>query len=205
MNLHLEILVEEPSLKESLLKLLPKILSQETTFTIHPYRGKEDLLKKLPSRLQGYKAWIPNNYKIIILIDEDRKDCLELKEKLEKIASESGFITKSKAKMGETYTVINRIVVEELEAWFFGDPVALHHAYPKLSQSLTKKARYRIPDQIAGGTWEALEQELQRVGYFMGGLPKIEVAKTVSQYMEPQRNTSASFQLFYQTLLELKR
>jgi hypothetical protein len=39
----------------------------------------------------------------------------------------------------------------------------------------------------------------------MGGLPKIEVAKTVSQYMEPQRNTSASFQLFYQTLLELKR
>ena len=132
MNLHLEILVEEPSLKESLLKLLPKILSQETTL------------------------------------------------------------------------VINRIVVEELEAWFFGDPVALHHAYPKLPQSLTQKARYRIPDQIAGGTWEALEQELQRVGYFMGGLPKIEVAKTVSQYMEPQRNSSASFQLFYQTLLELK-
>ena len=204
MNLHLEILVEEPSLKESLLKLLPKILSPETTFTIHPYRGKEDLLKKLPSRLQGYKAWLPNNYKILILIDEDRQDCLELKEKLENIASESGFITKSKAKMGETYTVINRIVVEELEAWFFGDPVALHHAYPKLPQSLTQKARYRIPDQIAGGTWEALEQELQRVGYFMGGLPKIEVAKTVSQYMEPQRNSSASFQLFYQTLLELK-
>lgn len=205
MNLHLEILVEEPSLKESLLKLLPKILSQETTFMIHPYRGKEDLLKKLPSRLQGYKAWIPNHYKILILIDEDRQDCLELKEKLEKIASESGFITKSKAKMGETYTVINRIVVEELEAWFFGDPVALHDAYPKLPQSLTQKARYRIPDQIPGGTWEALEHELQQVGYFMGGLPKIEVAKTVSQYMEPQRNTSASFQLFYQTLLELKR
>ena len=83
MKLHLEILVEEPSLKESLLKLLPKILSPETTFTIHPYRGKEDLLKKLPSRLQGYKAWIPNHYKIIVLIDEDRQDCLELKEKLD--------------------------------------------------------------------------------------------------------------------------
>ncbi|BAQ59770.1 hypothetical protein GM3708_175 [Geminocystis sp. NIES-3708] len=54
--MNLEFLVEEASLKEALQNLLPKILSSEIAFNIHDFRGKEDLLKKLPNRLKGYKA-----------------------------------------------------------------------------------------------------------------------------------------------------
>ncbi len=204
LDLHLEFLVEESSLKEALNHLLPKILLPKITFNIHPFRGKEDLLKNLPNRLQGYKAWMPENYKIIVLIDEDRQDCKELKQKLENIAQNTGLATKSSKIFDQNYSVINRIVIEELESWFFGDPAAVHRAYPKISLSLGEKAKYRNPDKITGGTWEALQKELQSVGYYAGGLSKNEAARNISQHMQPERNTSSSFQVFYRTLLELQ-
>jgi len=203
MTTHLEFLVEESSLKESLNQLLPKILPQEISFAIHSYRGKDDLLNKLPSRLQGYKAWMPSHYKIIVLIDEDRQDCKALKQKLEDIALNSGLTTKSKANSIGPYQVINRIVIEELEAWFFGDPIAICTAYPKVPASIGGKSKYRIPDRISGGTWEALERELQQAGYHAGGLSKNEASRKISEYMEPSRNSSASFQVFYRTLQHL--
>jgi hypothetical protein len=62
--------------------------------------------------------------------------------------------------------------VDELEAWLFGASDALHAAFPRISQSIGEKANYRNPDVIAGGTWEALERELQQVHYFRVGMPK---------------------------------
>lgn len=57
--MHLEVLVEEPSLGEVLLNLLPKILPKEVDFKIHSFQGKKNLLKQLPNRLKGYSEWIP--------------------------------------------------------------------------------------------------------------------------------------------------
>ncbi|NET89368.1 MAG: hypothetical protein F6K45_14945 [Kamptonema sp. SIO1D9] len=56
--MHLEFLVEEYSSQVFLELILPKILDRDITFNIHPFQGKPDLLKKLPARLKGYKAWI---------------------------------------------------------------------------------------------------------------------------------------------------
>jgi hypothetical protein len=99
--------------------------------------------------------------------------------------------------------VVNRIAVEELEAWFFGDTGALRAAFPHVPPTLGQKAPYRNPDEIKGGTWEALERELQRSGYFRGGLPKIEAARTIARYMEPERNGSRSFCHFRNALVDL--
>ena len=93
--------------------------------------------------------------------------------------------------------------MEELEAWFFGDPAAMVMAYPGVPMSLGAKAPYRNPDKVAGGTWEAFERVVQRAGYFGGGLPKIEVAREMAKHMEPSRNNSASFQTFVQGLSAL--
>jgi hypothetical protein len=82
--------------------------------------------------LKGYQAWLPPDWKIVILIDKDREDCLELKEKLEIMAISSGLITKSSCQKDKSFQVLNRIVVEELEAWFFGDVQAIRQAYPKV-------------------------------------------------------------------------
>lgn len=170
--MHFEFLVEEASLESALTQILPKFLPSTVTFKIHGFRGKTDLLAKLPNRLNGYQAWLPPDWKIVILIDEDREDCLKSKQQLEIMAISAGLITKSSCKKDKSFQVLNRIVVEELEAWFFGDVDAICQAYPKVSTNLANQEPYRDPDAIKGGTWEALERVLKKAGYHQGGLEK---------------------------------
>jgi Domain of unknown function (DUF4276) len=200
--LHLEFLVEEASLESALIQLLPKILPSTVSSKIHAFRGKTDLLAKLPNRLKGYQAWLPPDWKIVVLIDEDREDCLKLKKQLEDIAILAGLITKSSCQKNKSFQVLNRIVVEELEAWFFGDVEAICQAYPKVSANLATQQPYRDPDAIKGGTWEALERVLRRAGYHQGGLEKYKASSEISKYMNPESNRSKSFQVFCQGLLE---
>jgi hypothetical protein len=201
--MHIEFLVEEPSAEAALSNILPKVFEPTTSFAIHPYQGKQDLLKKLPSRLRGYKAWLPGDWRIVVLIDADDEDCRRLKGRLEDIAQNSNLLTKSVTRNSSNFQVLNRLAIEELEAWFFGDVEALHATYPRISLNLGNKAKYRDPDSIAGGTWEALERELKRVGYYSGGLSKISAAREISLHMVPERNRSHSFQVFRQGLLEI--
>ena len=126
--MHIKFLLEEPSAEAVLNAILPKILSENISFELHVFKGKQDLLRKLPTRLQVYSKWIPDDWRIIVLIDEDRRDCHELKAKLEQAAQEAGFVTKSSAASNEHFQVVNRLAIEELEAWFFGDIEALHEA-----------------------------------------------------------------------------
>jgi len=202
--MHIEFLVEEPSAEASLRNLVPKIVPG-IDFQFRVFQGKQDLLSKLPSRLKGYSKWIPADWRIVVLVDEDRQDCLELKRKLECAAKDAGLITKTCAESNSAFQVLNRISVEELEAWFFGDVEAICQAYPRGPSSLGTRSNYRDPDTILGGTSEALERVLQRNGYFKGGLAKIEAAKAISDYMDPDRNKSNSFQIFRDGLRDMVR
>ncbi|HOY67093.1 MAG TPA: DUF4276 family protein [Candidatus Ozemobacteraceae bacterium] len=193
--MHIECLVEESSARAALENLLPKMLPSDVTFQIHHFNGKPELLRELPKRLKGYRKWLPEDYRIVVLLDEDRSDCRQLKQQLEEAALSAGFTTKSLAKNGR-FTVLNRIVVEELEAWFFGDMEAVAKAFPRVAPKIGSKKKYRYPDAITGGTWEALERVLQRAGYFPAGIAKIITAREISRWMEPERNTSQSFQAF---------
>jgi len=199
---HLEVFVEEQSAEEALKNLIPKIIGADHSFQIHPFQGKQQLLKELPSRLKGikYMLSLPDVY-VIVLIDRDQNDCKALKAKLEEIAKSAGLFTKSHPGREGTFQVVNRLAIEELEAWFFGDVKAIHIVYPKISSTLGKKRKYRNPDAIRGGTWEALERELKQKGYYSGGLPKIEVAREISKRMDPTRNLSQSFRIFRDALL----
>ncbi|MCL5884276.1 MAG: DUF4276 family protein [Deltaproteobacteria bacterium] len=194
--MHLEILVEEPSAEAALSNLLPKILERRASFRIHSFRGKQDLLSRLPDRLRGYASWMPSDWRIVVLVDRDAEDCKVLKKRLEKISADTGLVTKTRARSRKVLQVVNRLAVEELEAWYFGDVEALVSAYPGVSPALGRKTKYRDPDAIAGGTWEALERVLKRAGYYPGGLSKIEAAKSISMNMIPERNRSHSFQVF---------
>jgi len=174
--MHVEFLVEEPSAEATLLNIVPKML-QDVTFRIHPFQGKQDLLNKLLPRLKGYRNWLPEDWKIVVLVDADDEDCKELKVKLEEKAETAGLMTKSR-RTGESYfQVLNRLAIEELEAWFFGDVDALHAVYPRVSLNLGKN--------------------------FRAGFSKISVARDVSVNMVPERNRSKSFQVFHEGLLSL--
>jgi hypothetical protein len=132
-------------------------------------------------------------------------DCHEIKSKLERAAIQARLITKSSAGSIPRFQVLNRLAIEELEAWFFGDIQALHTAYPRISLGLGNRARYQDSDAIIGGTWEALARELKRAGYFPGGFSQITAAREISKFMAPERNRSKSFQVFRQGLIEMTR
>ena len=198
--MHLEFLVEEESAEAALQNLVPKIVGPGISFAFHVHQGKRDLLSKLPGRLRGYRRWLLEDWRIVTLVDEDRQDCKELKTELERFASVAGMRTQSQVPPGSEFQVLNRLAIEELEARFFGDIDALVAAFPKIPKALGKRSRFRNPDAIKGGTWEALEQVMKEAGYYPSGLPKIEVARKVSEQMVPDRNRSRSFQIFREGL-----
>ena len=173
---HLEVLVEEPSMEALLRGLLPRILG-DVTFEVYPSQCKDELLDRLPARLRGYAGWLPSSWRIVVVVDRDEDDCRELKRRLEGMTAAAGLVSRTRS-AGGSYSVVHRIVIEELEAWYFGDWDAVRQAYPRVSPTVPTREKYRDPDRIRGGTWEAFERVLKRNGYFETGLRKIEAHGT---------------------------
>jgi hypothetical protein len=197
---HVEFLVEEPSMEAALRALLPKVLGQ-IELEIHRFQGKSDLRRELPNRLRGYASWLPPSWRIVVVIDRDSEACEELKRELDDAARAAGLGLRTST--GAPWQVVNRLAIEELEAWFFGDWTAVRAAYPRVPATIPSKQPYRACDAIRGGTWEAFERVLQQAGYFTGGLRKIEVAREVAGHMVPSRNRSPSFGKLLEILTEL--
>ncbi len=189
------VFVEEYSMEAALEQLLPRMLG-DIEFQIIRFQCKDDLLKQAPARLRAYATWLPASWRILILVDRDNDDCVALKSMLESMVASARLLTKTAAGQDQRFQVVNRIVIEELEAWFFGDWDAVRSAFPRVPTTTPKKAGFRDPDAIDGGTWEALERELKRAGYHGTGIRKLELARSVATHMEPARNRSRSFQAF---------
>jgi len=199
---HLEFLVEEPSMEAFLGAWLPKFLPEGCSFGIRCHQGKHALLRNLPSRLRGYAAWLPAEHRIVVVVDRDNDDCHTLKSRLEDICAQAPLRSR-RASGGPDWQVVTRIAIEELEAWYFGNWKAVRNAYPRVPPKIPRQARYRNPDAIAGGTWEAFEQVLQKQGYFREGLAKLQAAGDIGEHFDPKMiNRSHSFAVFRNALAE---
>lgn len=198
---HVEILVEELSMEVFLRGFLGRHLPPHITFNVAAFQGKTDLLRNVGARLRGYRGWLPDDWKILILIDRDGSDCIELKGQLEEECQHSGFLTRSAAPAD--WSVATCIAIEELEAWYFGDWAAVLAAFPRAPKTTPANAPYRLPDAIAGGTWEAFERVMKQGGYFQSGLQKVFAARAISEHIQPDRSTSTSFRHFAQVVQEL--
>jgi hypothetical protein len=198
---HLEVLVEEPSMEAFLAGLLPRLLSGQATFAIHVHQGKSDLLAKLGGRLRGYSKWLPDFARIVILVDRDDDNCAALKNQMEQAAAAADLVSRT-VSGGADWQVLNRIAIEELESWFFGEWTAVRKVYPKVSAGIPNKSAFRQPDAIAGGSWEALERVLQKAGYHAGGLRKLEAANAIGKQFDCDLANSPSFILLRDALLD---
>lgn len=202
---HLELLVEEGSMKAFLDKLLPGLLPSDSTFVVHAFEGKRDLLKKLRPRLRAYQRMMMSyNLRLFVIVDQNGGDCRKLKAQLEEAAHESGLVSRTHTRtraVESPWQVVNRIVIEELEAWYFGDWEAVRAAYPRVKPDITRKKGYRDPDGIQG-TWEVFEEILNQRGYFKTGLRKTEAAQAVAAHFDPDRNRSRSFRVFLEAVYE---
>lgn len=190
----LELILEEPSAEGALRLIMPKIIRQRATVNYINMRNKSRLLQELPSRLRGYRSLIDNgdDIGIVVLIDRDSDDCAQLKSRLELMARDAGLGTKTSTKDAR-FIVVNRIAIEELEAWFIGDHEALKKAFTSLRGKSFPKS-FANPDSC--GTWEHLHRFLKKQGIYKGSYPKIAAAKAIAMHMEIERNTSKSFRQF---------
>ena len=186
---------------EAFLAILAPRLLGDTAFATHTFQCKDDLLLRLPKRLAGDAAWMPASWRIVVIVDRDDDECAELKAKLEAAARAAGMSTRFSAP--RRWQLVNRIAIEELEAWYFGDWKAVRAAYPRVPSTTAERAGLRDPDAIRGGTWETFERTLQKAGYFTTGLRKIEAARRIAAEMDPARNRSASFVALREVLGEL--
>ncbi len=198
---HLVFLVEERSMEAFLQGFLERHAPEYVSYELVSFQGKKDLLANLEARLRAYSKWIPEHYRMFVMVDRDSDDCLELKARLEETAARAGLVSRSRAQNNE-WQVVCRIVIEELEAWYLGDPEAICSAYPRIDRSTLRQRRYRFPDSVNGGTWEAFEMLLQSKRYHRSGLRKIEAAGDMAFHMQPDQNRSPSFQTFYRALQE---
>lgn len=181
--------------------LLPRLLPHDRSFQVHPFQGKSDLLMKLEGRLRAYAAWLPGDWRILVVVDRDDDDCRALKAQLENISQRAGLRTRTIAGSAQCQ-LVNRIAIEELEAWYFGDWEAVREAYPRVAATVTNRQGFRESDSIAGGTWEAFERVMQKHGYFKGGLSKIDAARTIGSHIDPARCRSRSFATFWGAIAE---
>jgi len=99
--MHFEILAEDASGRITLEAILPRILGNPGdlhTYRCIAYKGighipknlqpgtdarKRILLDQLPRILQGYgKSYPPRVASVVVVVDQDRRDCLELKAEM---------------------------------------------------------------------------------------------------------------------------
>lgn len=200
--MHIEILVEDASGEKLLKAVLPRLLGEQGephTWRLHSYKGigripknlqasgdpaKRILLDQLPRILRGYGN-TPGIDAVVVVLDSDRRNCVEFLTELNAVTA------------GLAHNTLFRLAIEEVEAWYFGDRVALQTAYPRAKSDVL--ARY-AQDSICG-TWELLADAVYpggsaaiiRAGWPLPGQIKCEWAEKIGPLLEPDRNASPSF------------
>ena len=194
--MRIEFLVEEQSAEEALKHLLPRLIGERAQWKLINLGSKYKLLKALPQRLAAYRQRISRgeNLRIVVLVDRDNDDCETLKRRIEEAARSAELATKSVPDTDGRFLVVNRIVIEELESWFIGDPAALRKAFSSLPVIDATTGIFRNPDN--GGSWEALHRFLKKHGVYKSSYPKIDAARRIAPKLNVQANRSHSFQVF---------
>jgi hypothetical protein len=167
-------MLEEPSMKVLLEVLLPRLFPELDILCV-THEGKSDLEKSLPRKL---KSWQVPEDRFVVVRDADGSDCKALKDALMAVCSESG----------RSDTLI-RIVCQELEAWYFGQPEALATAFGNDSlRALGGRARYRNSDSIV---WPA-----KQLSDLCTEFQKVDGARRIAHHLSYPQNVSPSFRAF---------
>jgi len=205
MIVHIEFLTEDSSGRTLLEVLIPKLIGTHGsphTWRVHPYKGvgrlpkdglKQEtdpamriLLDQLPRVLRGFRK-TPGIDAIVVVLDTDNRDCVALLRELRGVARQCDVHDKT----------LFRLAIEEIEAWYLGDPDALLQAYPTAKRKLLNAYEQ---DSVCG-TWEVLANALVSGGAAAvkrnrgprAGDLKHEWARAIGPLMTPERNASPSF------------
>jgi len=172
---YLVILLEEPSARDLLEGLLPRLLPAEIHVQYLVFEGKQDLERQLVRKMRG---WLVPDSAFLVLRDQDAGDCRLVKQRMTSLVEESGRVP-----------ALVRVACHDLEAWIVGDWKAVADAFdkPALAGQSVKK-EYRDPDLLVRPV-EALRIHLPEY-------QKRDGARRVGRHLAVERNQSASFRAF---------
>lgn len=174
--------LEEPSAREMLKGLLPKVLPENISVQYIVFEGKQDLGKKLPIRL---RAWQKPDSRFVVLCDKDSADCHQVKESLVEKCNASG----------KPETLV-RIACHELESWYLGDLAAVANSIgPGNLERHQNKNKFRAPDQLANPV-----QELKKIA---PSYQKVAGSRAIGPNLSLSENCSVSFNVFLSGLKNL--
>ena len=168
--------LEEPSAEVMLKGLLPKIVPEGIACRMIVFEGKQDMEKRLVSRLRGY---LNPGARFVILRDKDSGDCITIKN----------FLHEKCVQAGRPETLI-RIACHELESWYLADLVAVEQGLniPGLARR-QNQSLFRNPDKTPNPAYE-----LQRI---TGDVyQKLSGSRAIAPYLDINNNRSQSFRVF---------
>lgn len=168
-------LLEEPSMLEVLLVLLPVLVPDNVNYRLIPHEGIRDLERSIPRKL---RAWTNSDARFVIVRDKHSSDCNIIKQKLLDLC-----------KQGRRPNSLIRIVCHELESWFLGDLAAVETAFCLRGIARRQvKSKYRDPDRLANAA-----DELQRL---VPQYQKRSGSRCIAPHLNIQKNKSHSFLVF---------
>ena len=174
--MNLVFFLEEPSAREMLKGLLPRLLPWSVNVRYIVFEGKQDLHKNIRRRLQGWR--VPDSV-FVVLRDQDAGDCRAVKQALKRLCQQAG-----------RTDVLVRIACRELESWYFGDLAAVERGLGV--DDLVRygqQRKYRVPDHILSPGSEL--QKISRAAY-----QKVAGSRAIGRGLSTNANRSHSFHVF---------
>ena len=175
--------LEEPSAKEMLKGVLPRLLPENIQCYYIVFDGKQDLEKQLMRKLRG---WNKQNSVFLVIRDQDSDDCKVVKSRLLNLCREAG---KPEA--------LVRIACRELESFYFGDLSAVEVGLGlKNIADKQQKSKYRVPDDIVNPSYE-----LERLTN--GVYQKVTGSRSIGPSLSLENNASHSFKVLLSGICNL--
>lgn len=211
--MHFEILVEDKSGSIAIDFIVKNLIGKNNpihTYKIHPFKGigkiprnlksnsnpaTKTLLENLPRLIKAYgKSLTEIPAVVIVVLDLDKKDCIEFKNDLLKLYQNCN----------PKPELLFRLAIEEMEAWLLGDTKAIRKAFPKAKNQILSSYRQ---DSICD-TWEKLadaiypggSRKLCREGFPRTGQVKCEWAEKIAPHLSIEQNQSKSFHVFVDSI-----
>lgn len=173
---NLVFMLEEPSAKDLLQGLIPRLCPRGPEVHYLVFEGKQDLEKQLTRKLRG---WMRPESVFVVLRDQDAAaDCKAVKARLRDLAVASG-----------RQPVLVRVACRDLEAWIVGDWQAVGEAFgkPQLKAQSAKES-FRNPDHLV--------RPVESLRKFIPEYQKRDGARRVGGLLDPERSQSPSFKVF---------
>ncbi len=175
-------LLEEPSAREMLTGLLPKILPAGVIPRFIVFDGKQDLEKQMVQRMRGY---LFPGAQFVILRDQDAGDCKAVKAGLRSKCDEAG-------KPG----ALIRVACHELESWYLGDLAAVEKGL--MLRGLARRQNekmFRTPD-----SYPAPSQIIKQA---VPSYQKVSGSRAIGPHLDPGNTRSNSFACFVSGVKQL--